>query len=174
MQGDYVWLDLKTGREFDVPVGAVVKLCDSGQIQVLDDEGRVSPWPSRRKNLRPFRLLLLVQNSLNELITIKHSKKLLTRIIYIKINGFIPYSLFFPSLCRNTGFSPRMPPTSSRCTRRPSTVSRTWSAWATSTKPAFSATCSSATTSTSSTLVTSQVHNKNICGFLQFHRLLQH
>uniref|UniRef100_A0AAQ4PWT7 Myosin VIIAb n=1 Tax=Gasterosteus aculeatus aculeatus TaxID=481459 RepID=A0AAQ4PWT7_GASAC len=41
-QGDYVWLDLKTGREFDVPVGAVVKLCDSGQIQVLDDEGRVS------------------------------------------------------------------------------------------------------------------------------------
>lgn len=42
IQGDYVWLDLKTGREFDVPVGAVVKLCDSGQIQVLDDEGRVS------------------------------------------------------------------------------------------------------------------------------------
>lgn len=37
-----MWLDLKTGREFDVPVGAVVKLCDSGQIQVLDDEGRVS------------------------------------------------------------------------------------------------------------------------------------
>lgn len=43
MQGDYVWLDLKTGREFDVPVGAVVKLCDSGQIQVVDDEDRVSP-----------------------------------------------------------------------------------------------------------------------------------
>ncbi|XP_051536832.1 unconventional myosin-VIIa-like [Myxocyprinus asiaticus] len=39
-QGDYVWLDLRTGREFDVPVGAVVKLCDSGQIQVLDDEGQ--------------------------------------------------------------------------------------------------------------------------------------
>lgn len=37
-----MWLDLKTGREFDVPVGAVVKLCDSGPIQVLDDEGRVS------------------------------------------------------------------------------------------------------------------------------------
>ena len=41
IQGDYVWLDLKTGREFDVPVGAVVKLCDSRQIQVLDDEGKV-------------------------------------------------------------------------------------------------------------------------------------
>lgn len=40
-QGDYVWIDLKTGREFDVPIGAVVKLCDSGQIQVLDDEGNV-------------------------------------------------------------------------------------------------------------------------------------
>lgn len=36
-----MWLDLKTGREFDVPVGAVVKLCDSGQIQVVDDEGTV-------------------------------------------------------------------------------------------------------------------------------------
>lgn len=40
-QGDYVWMDLKTGREFDVPIGAVVKLCDSGQIQVVDDEGNV-------------------------------------------------------------------------------------------------------------------------------------
>ncbi|XP_065142943.1 unconventional myosin-VIIa [Paramisgurnus dabryanus] len=39
-QGDYVWLDLRTGQEFDVPVGAVVKLCDSGHIQVLDDEGK--------------------------------------------------------------------------------------------------------------------------------------
>lgn len=43
-----MWLDLKTGREFDVPVGAVVKLCDSGQIQVLDDEGRVSPQHNRK------------------------------------------------------------------------------------------------------------------------------
>lgn len=41
-QGDYVWLDPKTGREFEVPIGAVVKLCDSGQIQVVDDEGNVS------------------------------------------------------------------------------------------------------------------------------------
>lgn len=41
-QGDYVWLDLKSGREFEVPIGAVVKLCDSGQLQVTDDEGNVS------------------------------------------------------------------------------------------------------------------------------------
>ncbi|XP_035522680.1 unconventional myosin-VIIa [Morone saxatilis] len=54
-QGDYVWLDLKTGREFDVPVGAVVKLCDSGQIQVLDDEGR-EHWisPQNATNIKPM------------------------------------------------------------------------------------------------------------------------
>uniref|UniRef100_A0A3Q2FSZ3 Myosin VIIAb n=1 Tax=Cyprinodon variegatus TaxID=28743 RepID=A0A3Q2FSZ3_CYPVA len=53
--GDYVWLDLKTGREFDVPVGAVVKLCDSGQIQVLDDEGR-EHWifPQNATNIKPM------------------------------------------------------------------------------------------------------------------------
>uniref|UniRef100_A0A3Q4H493 Myosin VIIAb n=1 Tax=Neolamprologus brichardi TaxID=32507 RepID=A0A3Q4H493_NEOBR len=54
-QGDYVWLDLKTGREFDVPVGAVVKLCDSGQIQVLDEEGR-EHWisPQNATNIKPM------------------------------------------------------------------------------------------------------------------------
>lgn len=35
-------MDLRSGQEFDVPIGAVVKLCDSGQIQVVDDEGNVS------------------------------------------------------------------------------------------------------------------------------------
>lgn len=44
-QGDYVWMDLRSGQEFDVPIGAVVKLCDSGQIQVVDDEGNVSSRP---------------------------------------------------------------------------------------------------------------------------------
>nr|XP_054590278.1 unconventional myosin-VIIa isoform X2 [Nothobranchius furzeri] len=54
-QGDYVWLDFKTGREFHVPVGAVVKLCDSGQIQVLDDEGR-EHWisPQNATNIKPM------------------------------------------------------------------------------------------------------------------------
>uniref|UniRef100_A0A8C4RJA4 Myosin VIIAb n=1 Tax=Erpetoichthys calabaricus TaxID=27687 RepID=A0A8C4RJA4_ERPCA len=53
--GDYVWLDLKTGREFDVPIGAVVKLCDSGQIQVLDDEGN-EHWisPQNATNIKPM------------------------------------------------------------------------------------------------------------------------
>ncbi|KAK7926039.1 hypothetical protein WMY93_008349 [Mugilogobius chulae] len=54
-QGDHVWLDLQTGREFDVPVGAVVKLCDSRQIQVLDDEGQ-EHWisPQNATNIKPM------------------------------------------------------------------------------------------------------------------------
>ncbi|XP_077942261.1 myosin VIIAa isoform X1 [Gasterosteus aculeatus] len=54
-QGDFVWLDLKTGREFEVPVGAVVKLCDSGQIQVQDDEGN-EHWisPQNATNIKPM------------------------------------------------------------------------------------------------------------------------
>ncbi|KFV43842.1 Unconventional myosin-VIIa, partial [Tyto alba] len=54
-QGDYVWMDLKTGREFDVPIGAVVKLCDSGQIQVLDDEGN-EHWisPQNAGHIKPM------------------------------------------------------------------------------------------------------------------------
>ncbi|XP_064206929.1 unconventional myosin-VIIa-like isoform X2 [Anguilla rostrata] len=54
-QGDYVWLDLKTGREFDVPIGAVVKLCESGLIQVLDDEGN-EHWisPQNATHIKPM------------------------------------------------------------------------------------------------------------------------
>ncbi|XP_062868377.1 unconventional myosin-VIIa isoform X2 [Trichomycterus rosablanca] len=54
-QGDYVWLDLKKGGQFDVPVGAVVKLCDSGQILVLDDEGQ-ERWisPQNAINIKPM------------------------------------------------------------------------------------------------------------------------
>ncbi|XP_052387601.1 myosin VIIAa [Carassius gibelio] len=55
LPGDYVWLDLKTGGEFEVPIGAVVKLCDSGQIQVLDDEG-TEHWisPQNATNIKPM------------------------------------------------------------------------------------------------------------------------
>lgn len=57
-QGDYVWMDLRSGQEFDVPIGAVVKLCDSGQIQVVDDEGNVSsarlPHPCRGEGSGPW------------------------------------------------------------------------------------------------------------------------
>ncbi|KAJ4935315.1 hypothetical protein JOQ06_016851 [Pogonophryne albipinna] len=55
LPGDYVWLDLKSGGEFEVSVGAVVKLCDSGQIQVLDDEGN-EHWisPQNATNIKPM------------------------------------------------------------------------------------------------------------------------
>lgn len=36
-----MWLDNTNGGEFDVPIGAFVKLADSGQIQIVDDEGKV-------------------------------------------------------------------------------------------------------------------------------------
>lgn len=41
-QGEHVWLDLTSGGEFDVPIGGMVKMADTGQIQVVDDEGKVS------------------------------------------------------------------------------------------------------------------------------------
>ncbi|XP_076969611.1 unconventional myosin-VIIa isoform X1 [Tamandua tetradactyla] len=54
-QGDYVWMDLRSGQEFDVPIGAVVKLCDSGQIQVVDDEDN-EHWisPQNATHIKPM------------------------------------------------------------------------------------------------------------------------
>ncbi|KAI4581051.1 hypothetical protein MJG53_010593 [Ovis ammon polii x Ovis aries] len=55
LPGDYVWMDLRSGQEFDVPIGAVVKLCDSGQIQVVDDEGN-EHWisPQNARHIKPM------------------------------------------------------------------------------------------------------------------------
>uniref|UniRef100_UPI00398F769D unconventional myosin-VIIa-like n=1 Tax=Pristiophorus japonicus TaxID=55135 RepID=UPI00398F769D len=39
-EGDHVWLETNTSREFSVPIGAVVKLSDSGKVLMLDDEGK--------------------------------------------------------------------------------------------------------------------------------------
>ncbi|KAM5247360.1 unconventional myosin-VIIa isoform 1-T1 [Ctenodactylus gundi] len=48
-------MDLRSGQEFDVPIGAVVKLCDSGQIQVVDDEGN-EHWisPQSASHIKPM------------------------------------------------------------------------------------------------------------------------
>ncbi|KAL2806820.1 unconventional myosin-VIIa isoform 4 [Daubentonia madagascariensis] len=48
-------MDLRSGQEFDVPIGAVVKLCDSGQIQVVDDEGN-EHWisPQSATHIKPM------------------------------------------------------------------------------------------------------------------------
>ncbi|KAK1336142.1 hypothetical protein QTO34_003944 [Cnephaeus nilssonii] len=55
MPGDYVWMDLRSGQEFDVPIRGVVKLCDSGQIQVVDDEGN-EHWitPQKATHIKPM------------------------------------------------------------------------------------------------------------------------
>ena len=45
-----MWLDNTKEGEFDVPIGALVKLADSGQIQVVDDEGQVSNCPVQAMN----------------------------------------------------------------------------------------------------------------------------
>ncbi|XP_019398450.1 PREDICTED: unconventional myosin-VIIb [Crocodylus porosus] len=39
-KGDHVWLDTTFNSDFNVPIGAVVKVSDSGQILVEDDEGK--------------------------------------------------------------------------------------------------------------------------------------
>lgn len=48
-------MDLKSGQEFDVPIGAMVKLCESGQIQVVDDEGN-EHWisPQNATHIKPM------------------------------------------------------------------------------------------------------------------------
>ncbi|PNJ51153.1 MYO7A isoform 6 [Pongo abelii] len=48
-------MDLRSGQEFDVPIGAVVKLCDSGQIQVVDDEDN-EHWisPQNATHIKPM------------------------------------------------------------------------------------------------------------------------
>ncbi|XP_069325320.1 unconventional myosin-VIIa isoform X3 [Eulemur rufifrons] len=48
-------MDLRSGQEFEVPIGAVVKLCDSGQIQVVDDEGN-EHWisPQSATHIKPM------------------------------------------------------------------------------------------------------------------------
>uniref|UniRef100_A0A8C0J2G7 Myosin VIIB n=1 Tax=Chelonoidis abingdonii TaxID=106734 RepID=A0A8C0J2G7_CHEAB len=39
-KGDHVWLESLSNSEFNVPIGAIVKISDSGQILVEDDEGK--------------------------------------------------------------------------------------------------------------------------------------
>ncbi|KAK0137915.1 Unconventional myosin-VIIa [Merluccius polli] len=50
-QGDFVWLDSASG----VPIGAEVKLSDTGQLQFVDDEGKVHKTSSQKKDtVRPM------------------------------------------------------------------------------------------------------------------------
>lgn len=42
-QGDHIWLDPppKTRGEFEVAIGGRIQFADSGQLQVVDDDGKV-------------------------------------------------------------------------------------------------------------------------------------
>ncbi|XP_069721035.1 unconventional myosin-VIIb [Phaenicophaeus curvirostris] len=54
-KGDHVWLDTQPNREFNVPIGAVVKDSDSGRILLEDDEGK-EHWITAR-NMHMVRLM---------------------------------------------------------------------------------------------------------------------
>lgn len=49
LQGDYIWIEPATGREFDVAIGARVVSAEGRRIQVQDDDGE-EQWltPERR------------------------------------------------------------------------------------------------------------------------------
>lgn len=44
-QGDYIWIEPVTGREFDVAIGARVISAEGRRIQVKDDDGKVCYMP---------------------------------------------------------------------------------------------------------------------------------
>uniref|UniRef100_A0A674IS82 Myosin VIIB n=1 Tax=Terrapene triunguis TaxID=2587831 RepID=A0A674IS82_9SAUR len=55
LNGDHVWLESLSNSEFNVPIGAVVKISDSGQILVEDDEGKEHWITARNINaVRPM------------------------------------------------------------------------------------------------------------------------
>nr|XP_014341154.1 PREDICTED: unconventional myosin-VIIb [Latimeria chalumnae] len=49
-QGDYLWLEQDSRGEYDVPIGAYVKLSGSGQVLVVDDEGK-EHWLCTAQNM---------------------------------------------------------------------------------------------------------------------------
>ncbi|XP_056133744.1 unconventional myosin-VIIa [Lampris incognitus] len=50
-KGDFIWVDSSIG----VPIGAVVELTDTGQLQLIDDEGKVHKINSKKANaIRPM------------------------------------------------------------------------------------------------------------------------
>uniref|UniRef100_H3B7C0 Myosin VIIB n=1 Tax=Latimeria chalumnae TaxID=7897 RepID=H3B7C0_LATCH len=48
--GDYLWLEQDSRGEYDVPIGAYVKLSGSGQVLVVDDEGK-EHWLCTAQNM---------------------------------------------------------------------------------------------------------------------------
>ncbi|KAF6038480.1 ck [Bugula neritina] len=53
--GDWVWLPSKAGGEYAVDIGAKVKFTDSGQIQVVDDDGQ-EHWLDKKVALKAMHI----------------------------------------------------------------------------------------------------------------------
>ncbi|XP_055868462.1 myosin-VIIa-like isoform X2 [Biomphalaria glabrata] len=53
IKGDHIWLEVDKKSEFSVPIGATVIGTDSGQIQLLDDDGR-EHWVDGGQVFRPM------------------------------------------------------------------------------------------------------------------------
>lgn len=49
VQGDHVWISLKDVKDFDVPIGAVVKSVDGLGMLLIDDQGEVCLQQLRHK-----------------------------------------------------------------------------------------------------------------------------
>jgi len=41
VQGDYIWIEPQSKKEFDVAIGARVIAAEGRRIQVIDDDGKV-------------------------------------------------------------------------------------------------------------------------------------
>lgn len=50
-QGDYIWIEPASGREFDVAIGGRVISAEGRRIQVLDDDGN-EQWLSPERRIK--------------------------------------------------------------------------------------------------------------------------
>lgn len=55
LQGDYIWIEPISGREFDVAIGARVISAEGRRIQVKDDDNKVFIKYTQRKRLYELR-----------------------------------------------------------------------------------------------------------------------
>eukprot|EP00117_Sycon_ciliatum_P034727 scpid4751/ scgid26450/ Myosin-VIIa; Protein crinkled len=66
-KGEHVWLDNGKGGEFDVPIGCIVKFSDTGQMQLVDDEGQ-EHWVSQDNSHKIKPMHITSENGVNDMI----------------------------------------------------------------------------------------------------------
>lgn len=95
-QGDYIWIEPATGREFDVAIGARVVSAEGRRIQVRDDDG-AEQWltPERRIKAMHASSVLGVEDmiSLGDL----HEAGILRNLL-IRYNDNLIYVIIFESI----------------------------------------------------------------------------